>query len=149
MKRFQFRLDAYLRYKEYLEQKAKLELAKAGADVIACEERINNLKDEYEQTLGKLDIETVSGIDANRYLRYNYYLSSLESSIKYEEDSHKKLLKILEEKQKNLSQKSIERKTIENLKDKQKEEYYKEMLISQQKETDDITILRKAREIQA
>ena len=56
-------------------------------------------------------------------------------------------LKALEEKQKHLTQRSIDKKVLENLKNRRREEYYIEMMKTVYKESDDATILREAKSV--
>ena len=71
----------------------------------------------------------------------------MESFVKSEGVRRQELLHVLTKKQKELERKTISKKVMENLKDRRKEEYYKAMLKDMYKETDDMIILRKAKDI--
>ncbi len=88
-----------------------------------------------------------TGIKSSQLMCYSSYHSGLKQAIVDENKQHSMLVKELTHKQKLLKQKSIEKKAIENLKDRKKEEYYINLSDHLQKETEDIIIMRKVREI--
>ncbi len=144
MKKFRFGLQSFLRYKEYLEHIAQVETAKALTKVTACEKNIERSEKEHYITATRLEKETATGIDVKRFRLYTSYLEGIEIFLKYENMRRKELLKELAIKQKELTEKTVERKSIENLKERKKEEYYDNLRKNEQKETDDIILLRKA-----
>ena len=149
MKRFQFRLDPLLRYREYLMEQAQQEVAKVRAGVQACEEQVARYEKAYEETAHELDREISEGIDVKRYKHFTDYMAGIESDLERENHSLNELLTLLEEKQAHLSQRAIDKKVLENLKNRRREEYYKDMMKTMQKEADDTVIVRKARAVNA
>ena len=65
MKKFQFRLESLLKYRQYLEHKMKLEVASVVAQVENVRREIKNLKNEQKKTQEKLSSLTEKGMDAN------------------------------------------------------------------------------------
>ncbi len=57
MKRFQFRLEPLLSYREHLLGQAQQEVARIRADVLACDERIALLEKDSDVTNQELDKE--------------------------------------------------------------------------------------------
>lgn len=147
MKKFQFSLESFLRYKKYIERKAQLDVAKARADVLEGENRIDNLKKKYAEVMQNLDDEMSSGINADRYMHFTQYLTGINSFLDTQNKQQKSLRHILNEKQEKLAQASTSKKVLENLRLRRKEEYYSQILESLYKEADDMITLRKAREI--
>ena len=145
MKRFQFRLESLLRYREYLEKQAKQEVANVRSDILRCEERITRYEKDHAETTQELEEEVATGIDSKRYKHYTGYIESIESNIQAETIQQDELRTLLSEKQKQLAQRSVDRKVLEKLKDRRREEYYQETLKTFQKETDDMIVTRKAR----
>ena len=86
------------------------------------------------------------GLSSERFHFFTDYLSSVDSLIEREEQKRAAFSEILKEKQHVLRDKTIERKTIEKLKEKHKNEYYDNMLKDMQKEVDDMVIVRRKRE---
>jgi flagellar FliJ protein len=149
MKKFQFRLEPLRKYREFLERQKQLEVAKARSDVLSCEESIEKARAARAEMVGSLEADLGKGMDAARFMQVRNYLSGLESFEASEEKRRIGLLKVLTRRQEELARKSIEKKAIERLKERQKEEYYAAMLKEEQKNMDDTMILRQARSQEA
>lgn len=149
MKKFKFSLESLLRYKSHLELIAKQETAAARTSVNQCKQRIDQCRDNIAETTRSLVMETEKGIKMERYKIHTDFLEGSEREVEYLLDELVNLNQVLAQKQEILKQKSIEKKTIENLKDKKKEEYYKEMDKYLQKQTDDMIIVKKSRELRS
>ena len=147
MKKFHFSLESFLRYKKYIERKAQVEVAKARADVLESENRMDYLKKKYAAVMQSLDDEMASGISADRYMHFTEYLTGIISFLDAQSKRQESLRHVLNEKQEKLAQASISKKVLENLRFRRKEEYYSQILESLYKEADDMITLRKAREI--
>lgn len=147
MKKFKFNLESFLHLKKYFEEKAKQDLAFARSDLLECEKNIDHLKKNYSKIIKNLGDETSAGIDSNRYLFVRSRLSEIESLLESENMHRREFSKVFVEKQKKLAEKSVKRKSLENLKEDLQGKYYQEIASSLNKETDDNVILRKAREI--
>ncbi len=142
MKKFQFRLEPYLSYKNFLEKQAMLETAKARNEVLECEKVIESSQDDMRKTARMLEKETTDGISAEKYSVFVNYISYVESFIKTQKARRENLIASLQEKQKKLAEKSKDKKIIENFKSRQQEEYYFELSREEQKENDDAIVMR-------
>ncbi|MCG8549734.1 MAG: flagellar export protein FliJ [Desulfobacterales bacterium] len=147
MKKFQFRLQSLLKYKRHLEQAAKQDMAKAVADVLACEQRITQLQQERISATDQLDILVEKGIGAGQFNRYRQFITAIDQTIILERNKKTELAKILDAKREILKQKTIEKKSLERLREKQEREYAHEMLRDEQKDLDEIASLKTAREV--
>lgn len=145
MKKFQFRLQFLLRYREYRERLIQLELAQIRAQIQACETRLNGYRNQFDETLYRLEHELDKGIEANRYMSFNDYLAGIESNIEQEKSRRQNLIDTQKRKQNELLKWTVDKKILIHLKQRQKEAYYSRMLKNSQKETDDMLIVRKAR----
>jgi flagellar protein FliJ len=145
MKRFQFRLESLLRYREHLLEQAQQEVARIRGDVLACDERIVLLEKDSTATHQELETEVSTGIDTKRYQHFTKYLEGIESHQGVENLRRKQLMKLLEEKQKHLHQRAVDKKVLENLKNRRRDDYYKDLIQTLHKETDDTVIVRQAR----
>jgi len=146
MKKFKFSLEPLLRYRTFIEQKAKQELAEALKNLSDCEEEIKKLENDKTQAMITMDNEMAKGITSDQYRLHTSFLDSLDAMILSEEDRRIKLMKVVREKQQILAKRSVDKKAIENLKQKKKTEYLEEMALSEQKMSDEIIMARKARE---
>mgnify|MGYP001320485498 CR=1 FL=1 len=139
-------MQALLRYREYLERRMQLEVAKIRSDILECDDCILHCKGTIDDALQHLDRETVCGIDSTRYLHYTAYLTGMESLLESQNLRRKKLLQVLGRKQEKLLKQSVKKKALENLKEHRKEKYYRQVRKYEDKETDDASILKKARD---
>ncbi|MBF0102908.1 MAG: flagellar export protein FliJ [Desulfobacterales bacterium] len=146
MKKFQFRLQSLLRYREFLEREAKQQLLQAQSEVIACDERIKKYSEAYESWALKLENRTGEGINFYQYQLYTNYLESMDTMIKQETQLRAKLQEKVHKAQQLVLQKQKDKKILENFKERKKELYYQEVMALEQKETDETIILRKVKE---
>lgn len=147
MKKFQFRLQSLLKYKRHLEQVAKQAMAKAVADVLACEQHIAGLQNDRITATDKLDALVEKGMGAGQFNRYRQFITAVDHMIMLESTRKTELEKILDDKRDALKQRTIEKKALERLREKQSREYTHEMLREEQKNLDEISSLRTAREV--
>ncbi len=146
MKKFRFSLEPLLKYRTFMEQKAKQELAEALKNLSDCEEQIKKLENDKINAMVEMDMEMAKGISSDQYRLHTSFIDSLDAMILSEEDRRIRLMKVVREKQQALAKRSVDKKAIENLKQKKKTEYLEEMTSSQQKIADEIIMVRKARE---
>lgn len=146
MKKFQFRLNSFLGYRKHLEQEAKQAVSLTRTKISDCQKRINLYQISQEKNIMELHEKMTSGIEAQQITIYTSYHDRLNIIIHNENLQYANLQKELSHKQKLLKQRSIEKKAIENLKLRKKEEYYKDLVDSLQKESEDMIIIRKIRE---
>ena len=147
MKKFQFRLQSLLKYKRHLEQVAKQEMAKAVADVLTCEQRITELQKDRVSATDQLEFQVEKGMGAGRFNRYTEFITALDQMIILEQNKKTELEKILSDKRDALKQRTIEKKSLERLREKQAREYTQEMIREEQKGLDEIASLKTAREV--
>jgi flagellar FliJ protein len=145
MRRFQFRLESLLRYREYLEKQVKQEVADVRAEILQCEERIDRYETDQAETTQELEQEVATGIDSKRYKHYTDFIESIEAGIQAENMLLDELQMRLSEKQRQLAQRSVDKKVLEKLKDRRREEYHQEAIRRFQKESDDMIVTRNAR----
>jgi len=145
-KKFIFRLESLLRYRQHLERMAQQKVAQAYLSVSECEYRINSIADALSETLKDLEERMLAGIEAQQVQLYSSYVVSLESALESERNRLQGLKRALKEAQDKLAKKAVEKKVLENLKDRKKSEYYDEVTRLFQKETEELNIIRNARD---
>jgi flagellar FliJ protein len=147
MKKFKFKLEPLLRYRSFQEHQKKLAVASARHDVVACEAAIEKMALLSRTTAESLDAAMANGLDTMRFEWFNHYLSGLASLRVSQETRRFELMRTLIQRQQELTEKSVARKVVENLKGRKKEEYYRETFKAEQKTLDDMVILRSARKV--
>jgi len=147
MKRFNFRLEPLLNYRKYLERIAQQHTAKAHMDVKNCENQISNLKQIWTESTDEVENIVEKGVSAKEFKRHHDYLDSVEAGIIQEKSRKLQLKKVLKEKLLELKKKSVDKKAMELYREKLKAVYTQELLKNEQKELDEISSLKIAREL--
>ena len=146
MKKFVFKLQSVLKYREHLENIARQEVVKALMDVTDCEKQIKDMRQVRLALADQIEKKTIKGIPAMLFRQYNDYMDSIENDIVLKMQEHQQLQKVLAVKQQLLTKKSVGRKIIERLMDKKRAEYIEEMMKEEQNIADEFSSLKKARE---
>ena len=144
MRRFHFSLESVLTVSQKALEDARIKLA----NITNIYNRQNEILNEMIYSLNALQSESErflsqGNFDANLIANYASYSNKMIQDIKMQENIIAKT-KIDLLKQQNLVKEAyIKVKSLENLKDKQKEKYNKEMLLNEIKEIDDIVNSRR------
>lgn len=147
MKKFVFKLKSVLNYREHLENLARQEVMKVLTDMDECRKRMERMRQARQMLAVQVEKETVKGISAILFRQYNDYMDSLERDISLMEQDLAQLQKVLAVKQQFLTKRSVDRKVIERLRDRKRAEYLQEVMSEEQKSADEISSLKKAREV--
>ena len=143
MKPFTFRLERLLNYRGYLERRAQVDLFNAKNEVRVREEGIENLKRNKMNIWKECSDEGSRGMNVPLFQIYRSFIKKLDLDL---EEAHRRLEE-LEEKVKAktaaLREETIRKKTLENLKDLQRKRYMMQTDREEQKEMDEMVILRK------
>lgn len=135
MQGFNFRLQRVLDIRIDKEEESKRIFKKAQDEKSEVEQKLNDFKNKYNK-YSKVD---TSCSMLERKIRQSYcnalYFNIGEVSAELE---RKEIL--LEEKREELKQKQIERKTVEILRDKQREAFIKEQNLIEQKANDEFAL---------
>ena len=123
MKRFSFKLQSLLNYKGYLERLARQETAKARMDIVDCDKQIARLKQQLAASGKQMDNKMRKGICAGEFKQHQDFLSATQTGMEEEKNRKHHLEKIWEEKQILLKKRSVEKKSMDHLREKQAREY--------------------------
>ncbi|OFI06808.1 flagellar biosynthesis chaperone [Clostridium acetireducens DSM 10703] len=135
MKKYKFRLQKLLDIRKEKEEESKIEFKKAQKEKLDLENKIHNLKNNYKKYNSIKNNESI--IEQKIKMQY---LNALVFTIN---DANKELeykIQILDKKREELKQKQIERKTVEILKEKKKNEFIKEQNLIEQKANDEYAL---------
>lgn len=132
-----------MKYREHLEQLAKEDVAKVQQKINTCMDSIRELKTELEDTALETEERLKKGLSATDHRICSEYLRSLKIKLNSERVVLEKLKAILAGKQEVLKRKSISKKILVNLKDKQKKTYYHEIEKEMMKEADEMVLIRR------
>ena len=145
MKRFSFRLDSILGYRRYQEKRAQRDLFNARHEQAQRKRAAEQLADKRTEMAEACTEEGFKGIDVPRYHLYTSFLRTLSK------DLHKADLKLgegeeeIHAKQSVLTRRSVEKKSLEVLRDLKVKAYKLSIAQEEQKAMDELVILRKDR----
>lgn len=127
MKKFNFALDGILSYKNQMLEGVKAEYNKVLLEVTNQEEKIMNLRNQFQQNNLTYNTLKKNGMNVVEAVYYSNYLRDIEKTIMVEENQLKELKKIEIRKREKLVEAKIETSSIEKLKEKKHIEYNKEI----------------------
>jgi flagellar FliJ protein len=145
MKRFSFRLDSILGYRRYQEKRAQRDLFNARHEQAQRIQAANQLADKRTETAEACSEEGFKGIDVPRYHLYTLFLRSLNRDL---DTAHLRLRQgeqEIQDKQSALTKRSVEKKSLEVLRDLKVKAYNLSVEQEEQKAMDELVILRKDR----
>lgn len=132
MKRFSFRLQKVLNYKNQILDRLKNEHAEILGQVYRQQEYVDELKKTYMNMSGQYDNEKQQGIiKLENVMQYEAYLKRLDERIRIEIEKLKELNLKEEQKRAEVVQAKQETESIEKLKVKKLESYNKELRAEQ------------------
>lgn len=137
---FKFRMQKVLEYREQLEEEAKIRLAECEAKHRAASERLERIQGDlaaaHEHVLGNMLME-----NGERWL-HEQYIKGLKSDLTAQELQVRLLDQAVIEARKVVSDRAIERKLLDKLKERQKKHYVHEENLRERRFNDEIATLR-------
>ena len=130
-----------LKYRNYLERRAKIDLFNAQNDVLRKKKEIERLSDERMNIARERSQEGFRGINVSKYQMYRSFLQKLDDDLETAHISLKKKEATIEEKKVALKKESIRKKTLETLKDLQLKRHMKQLEREEQKVMDELAIM--------
>ena len=143
MKPFSFRLDKILNYRTYLRKKAQIELFNARNECLKREKEVMSLVEKKTEISKQCSERESKGMSVPDYNTYQAYLKRIRKDI---EKAYIKLNQEKEEviaKEIVLKQASINKKTLEVLKQLKHNKYMESLVREEQKILDEIVITGK------
>lgn len=138
MAKFIFNMQGLLNIKEKLEEQTKTEYGKALAKLEQEKSILLNLKNKKQENILSFRESINKGVKLNYIDNINKYISFIDKKIEEQMQNINKVKEIVEEKRLALLEAMKERKVLETLKEKEKENYFKEELKNEQKIIDEI-----------
>jgi flagellar export protein FliJ len=143
MKPFSFRLESVLNYRRYLEKSAQRDLFNARNVQKNREIGVKKLGDKRVETARQCSEEALQGMDVPRYQMYRSFMETLNSDLTSALTSLKEAEEEVRAKVAALKGESARKKTLEILKDLQHTRYLQTVENQNQKEMDELVILRR------
>jgi len=147
LKKFSFRLESVLNHRRHLEKKAQRDLVNARHEQARREKVAKELGDKRMDTAKECSDETFKGIDVPSYRLYISFLQSLHQDLERAHMSLQQGEEKVRAQQEILKGKSIEKKSLEILKDLQFKEYRLKRERADQKAIDELVIMRRGHKL--
>jgi flagellar protein FliJ len=128
MKKFNFRLEKILRYKEQLEEDKKMKLAAKQADLLIEQKKLLILIETRDRYFQKYGVRKKGKVNITQLILSKRYLDKLGRDISLQNDIVGKAEVSVSEAQQELIEAAKERKKYEKLKTRYKTNYNKEMV---------------------
>lgn len=140
MKKFKFQLETLLKVTRYRKDDAELKFAEASRHLEACRAKLQELMRELQEGQEEFAELTAEGktVRVGVIMTYNSFFNWKRNQIERQQDVILKATQDKQQKLKVLMQIMTYLKTIEQLKEKRRNEYNAELLAEEQKTLDEI-----------
>ncbi|HPV49385.1 MAG TPA: flagellar export protein FliJ [Smithellaceae bacterium] len=139
---FKFKLQSVLDYRLNIEEKILNEFSELKRELDRQKAMLEELKSERESMvagLRNMQSQTIKAHDISSIL---VYVDRLRESEKQQKQVIQQIMEAVDKKRQELVEAVKNRKIMENLKDKQKEEYIKDVNDTEQKDSDEMSVLK-------
>lgn len=138
MSKFIFNMQGLLNVREKLEEQSKTEYGKALNNLEQEKNVLLNLEKKKQENILNFRQSINKSVKPNYINNINKYISLIDKKIENQIEIINKAKKVVEEKRLALLERMKERKVLETLKQKERENYFKEELKQEQKNIDEI-----------
>ena len=138
MAKFVFNMQGLLNIKEKLEEQSKTEYGKALNKLEEEKNILLNLENSKKQNIVNFRESINKGVKPNYTKSINQFISLIDKKIEQQVENVNKAEEVVEQKRLVLLNAMKERKVLEALKEKEKENYFREELKKEQKIIDEI-----------
>lgn len=142
MKKFKFRLDPVLRYRQYREKLALMELARARQAFVLSKKKIQQIQQARKGVMTDLNARQTEGLEVNRYRIYAAYLQGLGEKIKSENEHLMGIGRMVKEKHETAEAERISKDTLQRVRETQYAHYLQGRDRTEQKAADELIALR-------
>ena len=139
---FKFKLQSVLDYRLNIEEKILNEFSELKRELDRQKAMLEELKSERESMVAGLRNMKSQTIKAHDISSILVYVDRLRESEKQQKQVIQQIMEAVDKKRQELVEAVKNRKIMENLKDKQKEEYIKDVNDTEQKDSDEMSVLK-------
>ena len=142
MQRFKYRLERVLQYRQFLEKKAMLHLAKLKQGYRSIEKRIGRLENKRLQVAEQCRNAGLQGVDVSHYETYQSYLQKLKSDLAAAATELEEKAAAIHSQESVLKSETIKRKALETHKENHWRTHREMTAKEEQKILDELVIRR-------
>jgi len=143
MKKFSFKLDSVLKYREHQEKTAQIDLSDARKAWLEAQNLIEELVGEKEKILAQLRIDAMEGMAASWYMECQNYARQLDDKLALARNDLENHNRILEEKRVFLKKEYMRKEALGTLKILYKEKHEKWVEMEDQKSLDEMILIKR------
>ena len=143
MKQFSFRLDSILKYRNYIEKKARMTLRDVRNEYMGRENKVKSLGIKRIESIIKCRDEVMRGLNVPMYKIHQAFLLKLDHDLERADMELQEGEKKVKAHEEILKGESIKKKALETLKDLQLKGYMKELGQEEQKFMDEMVMIRR------
>lgn len=147
MSGFVFKLDSFLKVKEKLEEKSKVEYGKAISKLEYEKNLLQKLINNKQQSIEKFKISIGKGVNPNFIKNINDFIKSNNNKIENQLKKVEEAVTFSEQKREELIITMKDKKVFETLKEKEKEAYLKEIIKKEQKIVDEVVSYKYSKKV--
>ncbi|SJZ64142.1 flagellar export protein FliJ [Selenihalanaerobacter shriftii] len=138
MKKFKFKLEKILDYRQQEEDMIQQKLAKIKEELNKAETQLNNLVNNKKQNQAELKEKEIKGIDVQQAMVYRNYIETLKVKITNQQQTVTEIRERSTKCRRKLLEKRKECKMLTKLKERKISEYQKGFLRKEQKQIDEL-----------
>ena len=142
---FRFNLEFLLRFRRQKEEGAMNELAKTVREANQIENELTTARNRAREIAAQVSEMSGAELSAPVYVMFKEYQDQLRKNVETGEFKMSKAEEKVEKKRLELVEKSVERKIIEEFKDRKKKAYLEKIGKLEQKNLDELASLARAR----
>ena len=143
MKRFSFKLDTVLKYREHQERQAEMALGDARKACRQSMEKVDELVLQKKEISHRLQNHVREGVSASWYLTCHRFSSELETALESAREELKEKDRIVQERTEILKGQYVKKESLKTLRSASAAHHQKCMEIQEQKILDEMVLLRK------
>jgi len=141
-----FRFESLLKYKAFIEEAIRHELADVSEKMEAEEKRLSTLEGIWRQAVGELKERQMKHVPSHEILMYHTYLQQLSLEIGKQRERVIEIQRVYHEKRESLIGAAQERKIVEKVREKDKQQVNEEANRAEKKVMDETAKNRYVRE---
>ena len=144
--KWQFRFESVLRFRKQLSDQAKMEYARARGELDQGLKALDELYQSIDQNFKSVQrLRESGGLQAEKLKTHDEFFTGQQIRIERQRQKVRELKQLAEEKHEKLLASLVEYKSLERLKEKQRERIKKEMGKKDQLQIDDMVTMRHRR----
>ncbi len=143
MKKFSFKLDSVLKYREHQEKKALRDLTEATSVWMELRDMCDGLLEKKENLLDQLRMEAMEGMAASWYMVCQNYARELDNNLEQAQHKLEKQNQIVEDRRESLKKQYMAKESLGSLKSLYAQNHKKWVEEEEQKFLDEMILMKR------